>query len=158
MGGPSSGKEPDNNSNIKSSDQNSTMHLADTKGGAGILIPDSSKDIDIDKKECPLDKDELGAKTWGFLHTMSVYLPEGKLKPTQQTDLRSFMDLFSKFYPCEHCASDMRKDIQDEKPNVETGYSFAQWLCRLHNKTNIKLGKPVFDCNTIFERWRDGPE
>jgi FAD-linked sulfhydryl oxidase len=89
---------------------------------------------------------------------MSVYIPEGKLKPIQQTDLRSFIDLFSKFYPCEHCASDMRKDIQDEKPNVETGYGFAQWLCRLHNKTNTKLGKPVFDCNTIFERWRDGPK
>ena len=99
----------------------------------------------------------MGNKTWGFLHTMSVYLPSGKLDPSQQTDLRSFINLFSKFYPCDICASDMRKDIKDEKPNVDTGYDFAQWLCRLHNKTNIKLGKPVFDCSKVFERWKDGP-
>ena len=37
--GPSSGKEPDNNSNNKSSDRNSAMHLVDTKAGAGSLIP-----------------------------------------------------------------------------------------------------------------------
>ena len=110
------------------------------------------------KVECPLDKDELGAKTWGFLHTMSVYLPEGKLQPSQQSDLRSFIDLFSKFYPCDICASDMRKDIQEEKPSVQTGSAFAQWLCRLHNKTNTKLGKPVFDCNKVYERWLLGPE
>ena len=107
---------------------------------------------------CPLDKDELGAKTWGFLHTMSVYLPEDKLEPTQQTELSSFIDLFSKFYPCDICAADMKKDIKEEPPNVETGSAFAQWLCRLHNKTNIKLGKPAFDCNKVFERWRDGPD
>ena len=109
-------------------------------------------------ENCPLDKDELGNKTWGFLHTMSVYLPTGKLEASQQTDLRSFIELFSKFYPCDICASDMRKDIKDEKPVVDTGYNFAQWLCRLHNKTNVKLGKPSFDCNKIFERWKDGPE
>ena len=108
-------------------------------------------------ENCPLDKDELGNKTWGFLHTMSVYLPSGKLETSQQTDLRSFIDLFSKFYPCDICATDMRKDIKDEKPVVDTGYDFAQWLCRLHNKTNVKLGKPVFDCNKVFERWKDGP-
>ena len=89
---------------------------------------------------------------------MSVYLPRGNLNTSQQTDLQSFISLFSKLYPCDVCAADMRKDIQDEKPNVETGYEFTQWLCRLHNKTNIKLGKPVFDCNKVFERWKDGPE
>lgn len=32
----------------------------------------------------------------------------------------------------------------------------SQWLCRLHNKVNVKLGKPEFDCSKVNERWRDG--
>lgn len=32
----------------------------------------------------------------------------------------------------------------------------SQWLCRIHNKVNVKLGKPVFDCSKVNERWRDG--
>ena len=88
---------------------------------------------------------------------MSVYLPKGKLEKTQQTEVDSFIRLFSKFYPCDFCAADMRRDIKEEPPVVETGQSFAQWLCRLHNKTNVKLGKPEFDCNKVFERWKDGP-
>lgn len=123
-----------------------------------FILGSLDKEQTKDRTECPLDKDELGIKTWGFLHTMSVYLPEGKLETTQQTELTSFINLFSKLYPCDICASDMRKDIKDEKPKVQTGYDFAQWLCRLHNKTNTKLGKPVFDCNKVFERWKNGPE
>jgi hypothetical protein len=31
------------------------------------------------RKDCPVDKDELGRSTWNLLHTMTVYYPE---KPT----------------------------------------------------------------------------
>ncbi|XP_069702750.1 FAD-linked sulfhydryl oxidase ALR isoform X2 [Periplaneta americana] len=60
--------------------------------------------------ECPLDKEELGNKTWGFLHTMAAYYPD---KPTQQekSDMARFFDLFSKFYPCSICAEDFRQEF-----------------------------------------------
>jgi FAD-linked sulfhydryl oxidase len=144
----------ENHNNTTSSSHSTPLNQGVASPAIGLLHDESA----MDKKECPLDKEELGTKTWGFLHTMSVYLPEGKLETTQQTELTSFIDLFSKFYPCDICATDMRKDIKDEKPTVQTGNDFAQWLCRLHNKTNLKLGKPVFDCNKVFERWKHGPE
>ena len=39
---------------------------------------------------------------------MAAYYPE---KPTsdQQNDMKKFMSLFSKFYPCEDCAVDFQE-------------------------------------------------
>lgn len=45
------------------------------------------------------------------------------------------------------------KEIPIETKSQE---SLSQWLCRIHNKVNLKLGKPEFDCSKVNERWRDG--
>ncbi len=108
------------------------------------------------RHDCPPDVNEIGRGSWTLLHTMSVYMPESKLSEKQQTDLKGFIGTLSRFYPCNHCAADMRNDIKADPPEVGTGRDFAQWLCRLHNKVNVKLGKPEFDCNKVYERWRDG--
>ena len=60
-----------------------------------------------DAGECPLDKDSLGQKTWSFLHTMAAYFPD-KPTTTQQKEMSAFMKLFSKYYPCDHCAKDFQ--------------------------------------------------
>jgi FAD-linked sulfhydryl oxidase len=106
---------------------------------------------------CPPDVNKIGRSSWTLLHTMSVYLPEKELPQKTQNDLTNFVSILSRTYPCSHCAEDMRKDISQEPPKVQTGQEFANWLCKLHNKVNVKLGKAEFDCRTIYERWRDGP-
>ncbi|XP_018326425.1 FAD-linked sulfhydryl oxidase ALR isoform X2 [Agrilus planipennis] len=107
------------------------------------------------RDDCPLDKDELGNKTWGLLHTMAAKYPD---KPTceQKVDMKNFFRIFSKFYPCEHCAADLREELTSNPPKVESQADFSQWLCDLHNKINVKLGKEKFDCSKVNERWRDG--
>ncbi len=98
---------------------------------------------------------ELGHRTWGFLHTMAAYYPQ---KPTdkQRRDMNRFLELFSRFYPCTLCARDLRKDLRLEPPVTDCRENFEQWMCRLHNGVNRKLGKPQFDCTKVKEKWHGG--
>ncbi|XP_012268068.2 FAD-linked sulfhydryl oxidase ALR [Athalia rosae] len=107
------------------------------------------------RKNCPLDKDELGSKTWAFLHTMAAYYPE---QPTieQKTDMKKFFNFLSKFYPCNTCAEDLQLQLEKTPPQTDSQHQLTQWLCNIHNEVNLKLGKPLFDCSLVNQRWRDG--
>lgn len=61
------------------------------------------------REDCPLDKDELGRKSWGLLHTMAAKYPDYPTD-TDKRDMTTFFNLFAKFYPCEMCAADLRKE------------------------------------------------
>ncbi|XP_031573628.1 FAD-linked sulfhydryl oxidase ALR-like [Actinia tenebrosa] len=106
-------------------------------------------------KECPLDREELGRSTWGFLHTMAAYYPE---KPTnsQQKDMEQFIQIFSQFFPCNECSSHLREKIKEEPPDTRNQQTFSQWMCRIHNKVNRHIGKQEFDCSKVDERWLHG--
>ncbi|XP_053607079.1 FAD-linked sulfhydryl oxidase ALR [Plodia interpunctella] len=105
--------------------------------------------------DCPLDKDELGKSTWGFLHSMASYFPDYPTK-IQSENMSRFFYIFAQFYPCEPCALDFQEDIMKNPPMTKSREELAKWLCERHNTVNKKLNKPIFDCSKVRERWRDG--
>lgn len=84
-----------------------------------------------------------------------------RASPREQADLRAFLGLFARLYPCWSCAADFERYLQTERPPdahraLAGRAEFGQWLCDAHNAVNRKLGKKAFDCARWEERWRDG--
>lgn len=109
------------------------------------------------RANCPPDSEALGRATWTFLHTMAANYPE---KPdfSEQVDMLSFFNTFSKIYPCWYCADDFRKwmNVRQNKPRVSSQEELNIWLCEAHNNVNRKLGKKEFNCQDWMYRWKKG--
>ncbi|KAK2152804.1 hypothetical protein LSH36_317g02042 [Paralvinella palmiformis] len=107
------------------------------------------------RSDCPLDREELGRNTWSFVHTMAAYYPE-KPSTEQQQDMKQFIHLFAKLFPCDDCSRDLLTRISQELPDTSSRQALSQWWCRRHNEVNEKLGKSKYDCSLVDQRWRDG--
>ncbi|BDD62427.1 hypothetical protein MPDQ_007975 [Monascus purpureus] len=109
--------------------------------------------------ECPPDVEALGRSTWTLLHSLTAAYPK---HPTQekQNEMRSFLTLFSRLYPCWVCADDFRIWMNEpsgqNQPRLSSRQDFGTWMCEAHNAVNRKLGKKEFDCKFWEERWRTG--
>ncbi|KAL3284601.1 hypothetical protein HHI36_018756 [Cryptolaemus montrouzieri] len=107
------------------------------------------------RKDCPLDKEQLGHYSWSLLHTIAAKYPENPSSMVQK-EIKDFFAIFSNIYPCELCAHDFREELRRYPIETESQEALSQWLCRIHNKVNAKLGKELFDCTKVNSRWRDG--
>lgn len=114
--------------------------------------------------DCPPDVETLGRSTWTLLHTIAATYPTSA-SVEKQAEMKTFMSIFSRIYPCWVCAEDFQKWTERPEnrlvPGREGGHlggraSFGQWMCEAHNEVNRKLGKREFDCRRYEERWRTG--
>ncbi|KAL4870763.1 hypothetical protein BDV12DRAFT_43638 [Aspergillus spectabilis] len=109
--------------------------------------------------ECPPDVEALGRSTWTLLHSITATYPE-QASAGEQSEMRSFLTLFSNLYPCWVCADDFRTWMAEpsgkNQPRLGGRSDFGNWMCEAHNEVNRKLGKKEFDCRFWEERWRSG--
>ena len=106
-------------------------------------------------RPCPLDREALGRHTWGYLHTMAAYWTETPSQK-QSNSMKQFIRTFSKTYPCEDCAYALREWMREHPPKVGSQEELSRWFCQAHNEVNERLGKKLFDCNLVGQRWIDG--
>ncbi|KAL8844569.1 MAG: hypothetical protein Q9176_001081 [Flavoplaca citrina] len=132
-----------------SKDASSTTTVKSTPPSATTASLDSPAD-------CPPDVEELGRGAWTLLHSISASYPS-RASPTQQSEMRQFLGLFGKLYPCWVCAEDFQEWMKKgNEPRVESRDGLGRWMCEAHNEVNRKLGKQEFDCGKWEERWRTG--
>ena len=144
-------------SHPSSSSGASTSTSTSTTTNPSITPSTSTTSLAQPPADCPPDVELLGRSTWTLLHTISASYPPAA-SPTQQSEMRQFLSLFSKLYPCWVCADDFRAwmTVKGNEPRVEGRDRLGRWMCEAHNEVNRKLGKEVFDCGRWEERWRTG--
>ncbi|KAL1990128.1 hypothetical protein VTN49DRAFT_5967 [Thermomyces lanuginosus] len=142
-----------------SSSSSSSSAGASAGAAAAAAAATASATTPATQAECPPDVEQLGRSTWTFLHSLTATYPQ-TATPEQQNEMRTFLDLFSRLYPCWVCADDFRawmaEDNGKNRPRLATRQEFGTWMCEAHNAVNRKLGKKEFDCRFWEERWRTG--
>ncbi|KAA8645996.1 hypothetical protein EYZ11_003997 [Aspergillus tanneri] len=135
---------------------------ASTSTSEPVAEPSSSESapsLQTTRDECPPDVENLGRSTWTLLHSMTATYPV-KATQEQQSEMRTFLKLFSRLYPCWVCADDFRTWMAEpsgrNEPRLGGRADFGTWMCEAHNEVNRKLGKKEFDCRFWEERWRTG--
>lgn len=151
-------KNKESSSSPSSSTSSSSTGSTDAKTTAATAVAGSAAATTPFnyEAECPADREVLGRATWTFLHTMAAYYPD-KPSAMEQSTMKSLLGSFSQFYPCGPCAEHLRQEMKTDPPKVESRKELAWWMCGMHNKVNEMLGKEIFDCNKVDERWKDGP-
>lgn len=46
--------------------------------------------------------------------------------------------------------------ITEFPPQTSSRFAASQWLCGMHNNVNKRLGKPIFDCTNLEEKYPCG--
>lgn len=89
---------------------------------------------------------KLGNHTWTLLHTMASHYPKN---PTefQKQKMECFIKDLSQLYPCSYCAKHLQTYILKNPINTENKKELQMWMCVMHNDVNVRLNKPIFDCN-----------
>ncbi|KAJ3365477.1 hypothetical protein GGF32_009335 [Allomyces javanicus] len=99
----------------------------------------------------------LGRSSWHLIHTMGNTYPNAP-QPDEQESMRLFIYLIGRLYPCGDCAEHFQAMLRTHPPEPHLGSrdALSQYLCKLHNKANLRLGHAVFDCNKVGDRWKCG--
>lgn len=71
-------------------------------------------------------------------------------------DHRIFFQLLPRIYPCPDCRAHMRQMFNELPPQLKSRNEFMNWICEAHNRVNLRLNKPTFDCSKHDERWDCG--
>jgi hypothetical protein len=96
---------------------------------------------------CDCKLEEIGPKTWKYMHDFTDDYPD---KPNEfdKTQAIALFEEIANTFPCRECRFHFKEEMLLEPPRVESRCQLNAWLCRAHNKVNVRLNKRVRPCNT----------
>ena len=75
----------------------------------------SSYSSSSSSSDCPLDKEELGNRSWSIIHTISMNIPD-QLTDKDRHHILQFLQSFAYLYPCHICAEDFQAYVREHPP------------------------------------------
>lgn len=97
-------------------------------------------------------KEKAGFFVWTVMHLYSAYVPELPT-PQEQEEIKTLVTLLGKYFPCKDCSNHFQRMISENPIEVESREAFMQYLCRIHNLVNKRIGKEIFPCENIVDIW-----
>lgn len=98
---------------------------------------------------------EVGRAGWKMIHTILAQYPEEPSDDDRIT-LSTYLKLLSRVYPCRECAEHFQELLKQYPPQLSSRKAAVMWGCDAHNKVNKRLGKEIFDCAYIFDKYDCG--
>ena len=85
-------------------------------------------------------KEQLGQGTWRLLHSMV-----DNVERTEDNEqlFKNFIQSLQYLYPCVECRNHLQEMTLDDIEMTPL------WLCKFHNKVNIRLKKKPYDCSSF---------
>lgn len=87
--------------------------------------------------------DKWGHAGWTMMHTATFHYPEKPDKEDKQR-MKIFFMVMPFMLPCGICGVEFANHVKELKDaDFESRKSLSSWLVRVHNKVNLRIGKPV---------------
>ena len=86
---------------------------------------------------------EWGPAAWKFLHAITFSYPDNP-NLSDQRDAENLFSSLKSLLPCEACRNHYVSEISVNPPDTRSRATLSAWLVDLHNRVNLRLGKPIF--------------
>jgi hypothetical protein len=100
----------------------------------------------------------MSPAVWGpiFWHTIHIVALGYSDKPSQeeQAAAQAFYNSLREVIPCPICKEHYRAFLDAAPPQVGGRQELIRWTFELHNKVNVKLGKPALTFQEFIRRTR----
>lgn len=103
----------------------------------------------------PLDKDQYGRALWQIIHSYTATMPD-KLNTKQRHKFHNTLTDLIEHIPCDDCKNHAKAYMKDNKPTYKSSQDAFNYYCSFHNHINESQGKPVQDCETLWQN-KDKP-
>lgn len=93
-----------------------------------------------------------GPSAWNFLHTLTFHYPDNP-SVEEQRSIEKLFDSLQYLLPCNECRQHFILEMSRNPIDARSKTSVSVWLVDLHNRINLRLGKPIFSYSHAVSKY-----